>query len=118
MSLDQIATAWTAVIDSLRQNAPALAATFEGARPVGLDGEGVTIGFPPALTFNKRKAEAPDKREQMSAALEETLGARLRPVYVMLDGEQAPAGESGEPRVDHEALIEKLKSEFNAEEVG
>jgi DNA polymerase-3 subunit gamma/tau len=117
LSLDEITSAWPAVIDNLRQNAPALAATFEGARPVGLDGDGVTIGFPAALTFNKRKAEAPDKREQMAGAIEATLGSRLRPVYALLDGEDAPAGEP-EGEVDHEALVEKLKSEFNAEEVG
>jgi hypothetical protein len=115
LDLDEIVRVWPAVIDNLRQNAPALAATFEGARPVALDEDGLTIGFPAALTFNKRKAEAPDKRDQMSAAIEATLGTRLRPVYVLLDGEEAGAGEA---QVDHDALVERMKSEFNAEEVG
>jgi hypothetical protein len=53
----------------------------------------------------------------MAGAIEATLGSRLRPVYALLDGEDAPAGEP-EREVDHEALVEKLKSEFNAEEVG
>jgi DNA polymerase III subunit gamma/tau len=118
LSLDEIARVWPAVIDNLRQNAPALAATFEGARPVGLEDGVLTIGFPTALTFNKRKAEAPDKREQMAGAVEETLGSRLRPAYVLLDGEEAPEGEPQEQEVDHDALVEKMKSEFNAEEVG
>ena len=30
----------------------------------------MTIGFPAENTFNKRKAEAPEKREQMEDALE------------------------------------------------
>ena len=76
----------------------------------------MAIGFPAAHTFNKRKAEAPDKREQLVAALEAVLGQRLRPVYVVLDGDAAPEPE-GEG-VDHEALLEKVKSEFDAEEVG
>jgi DNA polymerase III subunit gamma/tau len=118
VELDELIRLWPAVIDSLRQNAPALAATFEGARPVGLDEDGVTIGFPASLTFNKRKAEAPDKREQMTEAIEATVGSRLRPVYVLLEAEDAPGGEPAEPEVDHEALVEKMKSEFNAEEVG
>jgi DNA polymerase III subunit gamma/tau len=117
VSLARITDAWSSVLDNLRQNAPALAATFEGARPVGLDGDRVTIGFPAALTFNKRKAEAPDKREQMGAALEATLGTRLRPVYVMLEEDEG-AADAGEAEVDHEALVERMKSEFNAEEVG
>jgi hypothetical protein len=77
----------------------------------------VRIGFPADSTFNKRKAEAPDKRELVAAALEAVAGTRLRPVYVLLDGQDSPK-EGGEEEVDHEALVEKLKSEFNAEEVG
>jgi hypothetical protein len=100
----------------LRETSPALAATFEGARPVGLDEGGLRIGFPARFTFNKRKAEAPDKREQVADAVEGVVGTRLRPVYVLLDGEEG--GEAGESEVDHAALVEKLKSEFNAEEVG
>jgi hypothetical protein len=109
------------VLDQLLQTAPALAATFEGARPVGIDAEerSVTIGFPADHTFNKRKAEAPDKREQMAAALETVLGEKLRPVYAVLEGEQAgPEADAADGTVDHEALVEKIKSEFDAEEVG
>jgi DNA polymerase-3 subunit gamma/tau len=119
--LDRIVKAWPAVLDQLLQTAPALAATFEGARPVGFDANErtVTIGFPSDHTFNKRKAEAPDKREQMAAALESVLGEKLRPVYTVLEGDAASetAAEAGDG-VDHEALMEKIKSEFDAEEVG
>ncbi len=109
------------MLDQLLQRAPALAATFEGARPVEVDAEerSVTIGFPADHTFNKRKAEAPDKREQMAAALETVLGEKLRPAYAVLDGEEAPSeADAAEGDVDHEALVEKIKSEFDAEEVG
>ena len=79
----------------------------------------MTIGFPADHTFNKRKAEAPDKREQMATALEAVLGETIRPVYAVLDGEGAPtAADATENEVDHEALVEKIKSEFDAEEVG
>jgi len=78
----------------------------------------VKIGFPASDTFNKRKAEAPEKRDQLAEALATVTGARLRPVFVLLEGEDAPAGEPVGEEVDHEALVEKLKSEFNAEEVG
>jgi DNA polymerase III subunit gamma/tau len=121
LDLDQVVRVWPAVLDQLLQTAPALAATFEGARPVAVDaGErSVTIGFPADHTFNKRKAEAPDKREQLAAALETVLGGPLRPLYVVLDGEQlAPEGETEKDGVDHAALVEKIKSEFDAEEVG
>ncbi len=120
LDLTKVVQAWPTVLDTLRETSPALAATFDGARPVGLDDDGLTVGFPAELTFNKRKAETPDKRELMADAIEATLGRRLRPGYVLLDegaapdeGEEASAG-----AIDHDALVEKLKSELDAKEVG
>jgi hypothetical protein len=109
------------VLDQLMQTAPALAASFEGARPVAFnaDEQTVTVGFPADHTFNKRKAEAPDKREQLAEALATVLGEKLHPAYEVLDGEKAgEEGTAGEGSVDHAALVEKIKSEFDAEEVG
>jgi DNA polymerase-3 subunit gamma/tau len=121
LAVEQVVRVWPAVLEQLMQTAPALAAAFDGARPVAVDTEErtVTVGFPADHTFNKRKAEAPDKREQLAGALETVLGERLRPVYSVLDGEEsAPEPEAEEGGVDHEALVAKIKSEFNAEEVG
>ncbi len=121
VDLERIVRLWPAVLDQLRQSsAPALAALFEGARPVGVDREEstLTVGFPASSTFNKRKAEAPDKRELVAAALEAVAGERLRPVYAVLDGEAAPEGPGGEGQMDEDELLERLKSEFDAEEVG
>jgi DNA polymerase-3 subunit gamma/tau len=120
LDMEGVVRVWPAVLDQLMQTAPALAATFEGARPVAFDADegSVTVGFPADHTFNKRKAEAPDKREQLGAALETVLGQKVRPVYAVLDGEDA-GGEAGAAQgVDHEALVEKIKREFDAEEVG
>ena len=36
LDLEQVASVWPAVLDQLAETAPALAATFEGARPVGV----------------------------------------------------------------------------------
>ncbi len=121
LDLEQVKRVWPSVLDQLLQTAPALAATFEGARPVAFEDGEVTIGFPADHTFNKRKAEAPDKREQMAAALETVLGERLRPLYAVLDeeaGRSAPEDEGEAGGMDHTALVEKIKSEFDAEEVG
>ena len=122
LELEELVRVWPAVLDRLMQTAPALAASFDGARPVGVDAEErtVTVGFPAAHTFNKRKAEAPDKREQLVGALEAVLGEKLRPAYVVLEAEEGGAAPKEESQGDggHEALVEKIKSEFDAEEVG
>jgi hypothetical protein len=110
---------WPAVLDKLRETSPALAATFDGARPVSMDDEGLKVGFPAEFTFNKRKAEAPEKRELIADAIESVLGERLKPAYELLDGEAAPEGETAsEGEIDHDAIEEKLRSEFDAKEVG
>jgi DNA polymerase-3 subunit gamma/tau len=122
LDLDQIVNTWPAVLDKLRETSPALAATFDGARPVSLDAEeGLKVGFPAELTFNKRKAETPEKRELMADVIEDVLGERLRPTYVLLEDEPAAPVEEAKAsadEIDHDALVEKLKSEFDAEEVG
>jgi DNA polymerase-3 subunit gamma/tau len=121
VTFEEVVNTWSAVLDKLRETSPALAATFDGARPVKLDGEGLEVGFPAELTFNKKKAETPEKRELMADAIEDVLGERLRPNYVLLESESEPppAEESAaEGKIDHDALVKKLKSEFNAEEVG
>ena len=119
--LERIVRLWPGVLEQLRQSsAPALAALFEGARPVRIDREEatLTVGFPPSSTFNKRKAEVPDKREQMAAALQAVTGERLRPLYSVLEGGVSAEGSVGEERIDEDAIVERLKSEFDAEEVG
>jgi DNA polymerase-3 subunit gamma/tau len=116
IDLERVQRVWPAVIDQVRQSGSAmLSALFEGARPIAVDSEeGVLrIGFPAGSTFNKRKAEAAEHRERFTEALRAILGERLRPVYVLLDGD-APASEE----MDEEELLERIKSEFDAEEVG
>jgi len=120
LSLDEVRRIWPAVLDRLHQTAPALAASFDGARPIAVDADErtVTIGFPVDHIFNKRKAEAPDKREQLVEALQSILGEALRPLYAVLAGEPRAEAGKGEDEVDHAALVDRLKSEFDAEEVG
>jgi DNA polymerase III subunit gamma/tau len=119
LSLEEIQRTWPAVLDKLRETSPALAATFDGARPVGLGEEGLKVGFPAEFTFNKKKAETPEKRELMADAIETVIGERLKPAYVLLDGGAAPAeADASGDEIDHDAIEERLKSEFDAKEVG
>jgi DNA polymerase-3 subunit gamma/tau len=123
VDFEEIVRVWPSVLEKLGEKAPALAATFEGARPVGMDDEGLKIGFPADKTFNKKKAESPERREAVVAAFQEVTGERLRPTYVVLEGETSSEGDAPEPKasgregLDEAELLERLKSEFDAEEV-
>ncbi len=85
---------------------------------MALEGDELRIGFPADKTFNKRKAEDPERREVVAAAFEAMLGERFRPAYVLLDGEEAPPGSGAAEPLDEAELVERIKSEFDAEEVG
>jgi DNA polymerase III subunit gamma/tau len=123
LDLEKLKQIWPAVLDQLGKTAPALAAFFEEARPVGLDpAEAVVeISFPASATFNKRKAETPEQRERVAEALQAVTGQSLKPVYVLLD-DDAPTSEASEAKadegMDEQELLERLKSEFDAKEVG
>jgi DNA polymerase-3 subunit gamma/tau len=122
--LDQVTRIWPAVLDKLAEKAPALAATFEGARPVAFDDDGLTIGFPPDQPFNKRKAESPDRRQALIDAFTAVTGETVGPRYAMLDEGEAPAAPAppdtpapGGEGIDEDELLDRLMSEFDAKEV-
>ena len=121
LSFSDIQQAWPAVLQKLAETAPALAATFEGARPTSFDGAGLQIGFPAAMTFNKKKADSPERRDTLAAAFAAVTGVGLRPTFVVLTEEEPAPPDTpapGSDEVDEEELLERLKSEFDAEEVG
>jgi DNA polymerase-3 subunit gamma/tau len=122
--LEQVTRIWPSILAKLDEKAPALKATFDGARPVAFDDQGLTIGFPPDQPFNKRKAESPDRRQELIDAFVAVIGEPVAPTYVLLEEDEAgavapppdtPAPGSGE--IDEDELLERLKSEFDAEEV-
>ncbi len=119
LDIERIGGLWPAVIDQLRDSGSEFLSTvFSAARPVVVDLERrvLEVGFPPNAAFNKRKAEAQEARDRFADAVFTIAGERLRPVYVMLDGDPEGEGAEGEATLSDEELIERLKSEFDAEE--
>jgi DNA polymerase-3 subunit gamma/tau len=117
VDLERVGALWPAVVDQVRESGSELLSTLlEAARPVAVDVEEavVRVGFPAGAAFNKRKAEATEARDRIGEAVRAIVGERLRPVFVLLEGEGA---EEGEETLSEEELIERLKEEFGAEEV-
>jgi DNA polymerase III subunit gamma/tau len=123
--LDQVTRIWPAILDKLAEKAPALAATFDGARPIAFDDEGLTIGFPPDQPFNKRKAESPDRRQALIDAFIAVTGEAVGPRYVLLEEAEAAAtpappdapAAGRDNEIDEHELLDRLISEFDAKEV-
>jgi hypothetical protein len=97
-----------------------LSTLFDGARPLAIDAERATIkiGFPPSAKFNKRKAESKANVERIAEAVEAVAGVRLRPVYELMETDEAevPAPEAA-PEMAEEEIIDLIKTKFDASEV-
>jgi len=110
---------WPGVVDQVRRSgAEVLSHVLETARPLAIDAEQAVleVGFPASEAFNKRKAEAAEARDQVIEAVRTIVGERLRPVYVLLDGDGE--GEGGErERLSEEEVLALLRDEFGAEEI-
>jgi DNA polymerase-3 subunit gamma/tau len=120
LDLERLRDLWPAVVAQLRDSGSELLSTLvEAARPVAVDVEAAVlkVGFPAGAAFNKRKLEAAEARDRFSDAVRTTVGTRLRPVFVLLDGDQGSAEEPAAGGMSPDELIERFKSEFDAEEV-
>jgi DNA polymerase III gamma/tau subunit len=117
LNLEKVVALWPAVMDQIReQGSELLSHALSVARPVAVDVEEAVlqVGFPASAGFNKRKAEAGDARIKVAEAVTTIVGERLKPVYVLLEGEE---GEAGAEELSPDELIEQFKSAFDAEEV-
>ena len=63
------ASLWPAVVESLREETPMLAALLEDCAPASLAGDGLTLAWPESSAFLKRKAEDPANRDLIAKAI-------------------------------------------------
>jgi DNA polymerase-3 subunit gamma/tau len=117
LNLDRVIDLWPAVMDQVReQGSEFLSHALSVARPIAVDVEQAVlqIGFPGNAGFNKRKAESGDARGKVADAVKTIVGERLKPVYVLLEGEEAEAAAGEELSPDE--LFEQFKDAFDGEE--
>ena len=111
LDLEQLQAVWPAVAEALTEENGMLGAALGAARPVALEGDRLTVAFPPDAAFVKKKAEA--NRELVQRALRGLSGGAFNVVYELRD-DATPAGPA---LLGEEELIERLRAEFAAEEV-
>jgi DNA polymerase-3 subunit gamma/tau len=114
--LESVCQAWPAVVELVRGENSLLWALIAEARPVAVEGEELTLGFPPAAQFSKKKAEDPANRSAVIEALRVVTTRRFRLAYELreeLAGAANPAG--GEQTEDER--VRRLIEEFDAEEI-
>ena len=117
IDLEKLVGLWPAVIEQVRESGSGLLSQIlTAARPVAVNVEEawLEVGFPASAAFNKRKAEATDARDRFSEAVKTIVGERLRPVYVLLDTDEAEPQQ--EAKLSEDELVDLMRTEFDAEE--
>jgi DNA polymerase-3 subunit gamma/tau len=113
-TLDAIRSLWPAVLDSLRADKGALAASLSEAQPVELRGKQLVVAFDQDDGFNRRMADHPGDRAAVEEALRHLAGADLKIAYEHRD----LGNDDHEPQPPSEdELVNRFKDAFDAEEI-
>ena len=115
LSPETLAELWPAVLESLGEEAPLLAAVLHGARPAGLDDGELTLAWPESGGFFKRKAEDPASKETIARVIRAVTGSSLRLAYELRDEASLAAGPAAAPQLTEEELVNRFVEEFDAE---
>ena len=111
LELEQLQAIWPAVADAVTEENGMLGAALCAARPLALEGDRLVVAFPPDAAFIKKKAEA--NRGLVQRALRGLSGQAFNVAYELREAD----GGDGPAVLGEEELIERLRAEFEAEEV-
>ncbi len=111
-SVDSLKALWPSVVDAIMKPNALLAHVIAEARPVDLEGDELTVAFDSSAPFMKKKAEDPDNRMVVSAALRELTGRRLRLSYELRELESSPS-----TGLSEEEWVARFIEELDAEEL-
>jgi DNA polymerase III subunit gamma/tau len=105
---------WPAVLETIGDESPVVAAALHHARPAALADDSLTLAWPESAAFSRRQVEEPAKRELVARAIRTVTGTSLRLAHELrADDEVAPA----EPPLSEDELVARFKAEFDAEEL-
>jgi DNA polymerase III subunit gamma/tau len=99
----------------VREQNSMLAALLDGANPIALARDELTVAFSESRAFLKRKAEDAPNREALAGAIQTVSGHVVRLAYELRpDESDAPAPS---PKLSDDELVAEFLAEFDAEEL-
>jgi DNA polymerase-3 subunit gamma/tau len=113
LSPEAFAEVWPAVIESLQEQSPHLAAVVQAAHPGRLAAGELTLAWPEADSFYKRKAEDPASKETIVRAIQAVTGSSLRLAYELRNASEIAVERPA--RLSDEELVDRFVQEFDAE---
>jgi DNA polymerase III subunit gamma/tau len=112
-TLDSVRSLWPAVLETLRADKGALAASLSEAQPVDVRGNQMIVAFDESDTFNRRVADSPPHRAAVEEALRDLAGRPLRVSYELRD----LGNGDDEPPPSEDEIVNRFKRAFDAEEI-
>jgi DNA polymerase-3 subunit gamma/tau len=117
LELEQLQEAWRrSVLPAVEERSIPAGAMLAEARPAKLEGDTLTLEFPPKAAFHREQAEEPKNAGLLGAALYEVTGRRLSVVFAEGADEEPRSKEPERPATEEE-IVELVKSTFDAQEV-
>ncbi|HZO98198.1 MAG TPA: DNA polymerase III subunit gamma/tau [Gaiellaceae bacterium] len=117
LELEQLQEAWRrAVLPAVEERSIPAATVLSEAHPARLEGDTLTLEFPPPASFHRERAEEPKNAALLAEALYEVTGRRLGLVFAIGAEHRPDAAEPERPATEEE-IVELVKSTFDAREV-
>jgi DNA polymerase-3 subunit gamma/tau len=117
LALEQLQEAWRrSVLPAVEERSIPAGAMLAEARPAKLEGDTLTLEFPPKAGFHREQAEESKNAGLLGEALYEVTGRRLAVVFAEGDDEEPKSKEPERPATEEE-IVELVKSTFDAREV-
>jgi DNA polymerase-3 subunit gamma/tau len=118
VELEQLQEAWArTIVPAVAEKSIPTSSLFGEARPAQLDGDTLTIEFPPNADFHRRRAEDPKNATLLRDTLYEVTGRRLAVAFALgEDGDDVLEEERSDEPVGEERFLELLKETFDAQE--
>jgi DNA polymerase-3 subunit gamma/tau len=114
LELGVVAELWPAVVDAVRVDDDVLAMCLTEARPVDCAERSLVIAFHPDDTMRRRKAESARARQVVAEALRSLTGVAPQISVEARELDPAVVEAPADPEAE---LLERLKAEFDAEEI-
>jgi len=115
----ELARLWPAVLERVREaeGGEMMAALLAEARPITLEDDVLVLSYPASASFSKRKIEDRANGERLTQALRLVSGRPLAARFEIHDGQQGHEPGAPPVRLTEDELIDRFKSEFDAEDV-
>jgi DNA polymerase-3 subunit gamma/tau len=117
LDLPHVSEIWPAVVEALTSEKPMLGAMLAQARPTEVGPHALTIAWPHAAAFYKRKAEDPACRATIAQAVRSVTGAQLALTFELRDHDALEAAGPVGPKLSEDEILARIVAEFDAEEL-